>query len=120
MSANGRLVVFASDATNLLGPPVGAPNGTFQIFLRDRCLDNGVPIPGCTPATTLVSAAPDGGLGTASPAIPRIAANGATTASSARRRTCSAGRRRERPERRVRAGSLARGLDARSRQPVEV
>ena len=55
------------------------PNGTFQIFLRDRCLDKGVPIPGCTPATTLVSAAPDKGLGTGISSHPALAAKGPTT-----------------------------------------
>jgi hypothetical protein len=79
MSAGGRLIAFASDATNLLGPAVGAPNGTFQIFLRDRCLDKGVAVPGCTPGTTLVSAAPDKGLGTAVSSHPALAANGAAT-----------------------------------------
>jgi len=76
MSADGRLVVFTSDATNLVGPAVTAPNGTFQVFLRDRCLAKGVAIDGCTPTTTLVSAAPDGGLGTASSDRPAIAADG--------------------------------------------
>jgi WD40-like Beta Propeller Repeat len=80
MSAGGRLVVFTSDATNLLGPAVGTPNGTFQIFLRDRCVDKGVPLDGCTPATTLVSAAPDKGLGTGSSGPAAIAASGSTTA----------------------------------------
>jgi hypothetical protein len=76
MSANGRLVVFASDATDLLGNAVGAPNGTNQVFMRDRCLDKGFPIPGCTPATTLVSIAPDGAIGNGSSTLPAIAAGG--------------------------------------------
>ncbi len=78
MSKNGRLVVFASNATNLLGPAVGAPTAVYQIFLRDRCRTDGVAIDGCTPSTTLVSAAPDKGLGTASSSQPAIAANGST------------------------------------------
>lgn len=80
MSANGRLVVFASDATNLLGNAVGAPNLTFQVFMRDRCLDKGFAIPGCVPATTLVSIAPDGAIGNASSDRPAIAAGGSATA----------------------------------------
>jgi hypothetical protein len=80
MSASGRFVAFASDATNLLGSAVGMPNGTFQIFLRDRCLDGGVPLDGCTPSTTIVSTAADGGLGTASSDRPAIAAGGSATA----------------------------------------
>lgn len=80
MSANGRLVVFASDATNLLGNAVGVPNGTYQVFMRDRCLADGVAIPGCTPATTLVSVAPDGAIGNGSSTLPAIAAGGNATA----------------------------------------
>ncbi len=80
MSSNGRLIAFASDATNLQGPAVGTPSGTFQIFLRDRCRDDGVAIPGCTPATTLVSAAPDRGLGIANSDHPALAEGGSTTA----------------------------------------
>jgi hypothetical protein len=76
MSADGRLVVFASDATNLLGPAVGAPNGLFQVYLRDRCIAGGVALDGCTPSTTLISAAPDKGLGTASSDRPAITAGG--------------------------------------------
>ena len=80
MSANGRLVVFASDATNLLGNAVGVPNGTFQVFMRDRCIDKGLAIPGCTPATTLVSIAPDGAIGNGSSTLPAIAAGGSAAA----------------------------------------
>ena len=80
MSANGRLIVFSSDATNLLGNAVGAPNGTFQVFMRDRCLDGSGSIAGCTPATTLVSIAPDGAIGTGSSLHPAIAAGGSATA----------------------------------------
>ena len=80
MSANGRLVAFASNATNLVGPAVGAPSAVYQVFLRDRCLADGVVIDGCTPATTLVSGAPDGGLGVGSSDRPAIAPGGATSA----------------------------------------
>jgi len=80
MSANGRLVVFASDATNLVGPAVGTPNGLVQVFMRDRCLDAGAPITGCTPATTILSLAPDRGLGIAPSDRPAIAAGGSATA----------------------------------------
>ena len=54
ISADGRLVVFASDATNLVA---GDNNGVADIFLRDTCI--GAPA-GCSPATTLVSIASDG------------------------------------------------------------
>jgi hypothetical protein len=81
MSGDGRFVVFASDATNLVGAAVGVPNPALQqVFQRDLCRSNGVAVDGCTPATTIVSTAGDGGLGTASSDRPAIAANGASTA----------------------------------------
>ncbi len=55
MSSDGRYVVFSSQATNLIG--AGFVSGTpQQIYERDMCAGAS----SCTPATTLVSAAPDG------------------------------------------------------------
>ena len=52
MTPDGRVVAFASTATNL-----GASSGVQQIYERDTC--QGVPS-GCTPGNTLVSVASDG------------------------------------------------------------
>jgi WD40-like Beta Propeller Repeat len=70
ISADGRLVVFASDATNLVA---GDNNGAADIFLRDTCI--GAPV-GCSPATTLISVAPDGSSANAPSAAPSISADG--------------------------------------------
>jgi Tol biopolymer transport system component len=64
ISANGRYVAFMSDATNLApsgNPPVGDQNGQSDIYLRDRCVSDGVAVPGCTPVIERVSIAHDGG-----------------------------------------------------------
>jgi Tol biopolymer transport system component len=54
ISADGRFVVFQSNASNLVSADT---HGTPQVFLRDTCLGaSGA----CTPSTSLVSAAPDG------------------------------------------------------------
>jgi WD40-like Beta Propeller Repeat len=70
ISANGRFVVFASDATNLVP---GDNNGVSDIFLRDTCI--GGPA-GCTPTTTLISVAFDGSMANAASAVPSISADG--------------------------------------------
>jgi Bacterial Ig-like domain (group 2)/WD40-like Beta Propeller Repeat len=57
LAANGRVVVFISSATDLTPDFVGPTNE--NIFVRDTCLGAG---PGCTPSTSLASAALDGGL----------------------------------------------------------
>lgn len=54
ISADGRFVAFASDASDLIEADT---NGVTDVFLRDTCI--GVP-EGCTPATTRVSLGPDG------------------------------------------------------------
>jgi IPT/TIG domain-containing protein/WD40 repeat protein len=54
MTPDGRVVAFASTATNLVA---GATTGVQQIYERDTC--QGVPS-GCTPGNTLVSVASDG------------------------------------------------------------
>ncbi len=53
MSQDGRIVAFASTATNLTSNNTA---GIQQVFLRDTCTG----VSGCTPATSLVSVAPDG------------------------------------------------------------
>jgi hypothetical protein len=53
MTQDGRIVAFASTATNLTSNTTG---GTQQVFERDTCTGAA----GCTPATSLVSVAPDG------------------------------------------------------------
>jgi hypothetical protein len=70
ISADGRFVVFASDATNLTA---GDNNGVADVFLRDTCI--GV-LSGCTPATSLVSIASDGGSANGASASPSISADG--------------------------------------------
>ena len=54
ISADGRFVAFASDASDLIEADT---NGVTDIFLRDTCI--GAP-EGCTPATTRVSLGPEG------------------------------------------------------------
>ena len=54
ISADGRFVAFASDASDLIENDA---NGVSDIFLRDTC--TGVP-EGCTPSTTRVSLGPGG------------------------------------------------------------
>jgi len=59
ISADGRFVAFAADASNLVA---GDTNGAGDVFVRDTCV--GVPA-GCTPSTTRVSVASDGTQGNA-------------------------------------------------------
>lgn len=62
ISADGRFVVFTSDATNLVTPgTTGA-----QVFLRDTC--NGVSS-GCTPQTVLISQSSSGAASIAGPSL---------------------------------------------------
>jgi hypothetical protein len=58
VSQGGRLVVFASSATNLVA---GDTNGGGDIFVRDTCFG----ATGCTPSTVRVSVASDGSEGNA-------------------------------------------------------
>ena len=53
ISADGRFVAFASDASDLIENDT---NGVSDIFLRDTCINAPE---GCTPATTRVSLGPD-------------------------------------------------------------
>jgi trimeric autotransporter adhesin len=56
VSPDGQFVIFASAATNLVSG-VTIPAGAREIYLRTTCAGAAS---GCTPATTLVSVAPDG------------------------------------------------------------
>jgi trimeric autotransporter adhesin len=55
ISANGRFIAFASDATNLV---LGDTNGTLDVFVRDTCTGASNP---CNPSTTRVSVDDSGG-----------------------------------------------------------
>ena len=57
MSADGRYVAFTSYASNLT-PADTNSNG--DVFVRDRCISDGVPVPSCTPTAELVSLSPSG------------------------------------------------------------
>ena len=71
ISADGRFVAFAADASNLVA---GDTNGAGDVFVRDTCV--GVPA-GCTPSTTRVSVASDGTQGNAGSGFPLVvSANG--------------------------------------------
>jgi trimeric autotransporter adhesin len=59
VSADGRFVAFASNASNLVA---GDSNGVFDVFVRDTCLNAPVD---CTPTTRRVSVASDGSQGDA-------------------------------------------------------
>jgi hypothetical protein len=53
ISDDGRYVAFTTSAKNLL-PPGGQTDGDADIVVRDRCVSDGVAVPGCTPQTKLV------------------------------------------------------------------
>src|SRR5262249_27548166 len=76
LSADGRFVAFTSFAPNLVD---GDSNDTFDVFVRDRCLANGVPVSGCTPSTSMesVNAAGDPPVGCAvSPGVTSCGSSG--------------------------------------------
>lgn len=83
VSADGRFVVFQSTATNLdpavtpnvCGPP-SQPYACRNIFVRDRCKSNGVPVPSCTPRTRFLSFQPDGTQFTSTSEFPSISDDG--------------------------------------------
>lgn len=60
LSATGRWVAFMSRATDVNGGP---PNRDV-IVLRDRCVDSGEPVPGCSPSTVAVGLTDSGGYPT--------------------------------------------------------
>lgn len=70
VSARGRFVAFASDASNLVP---GDANGVADIFLRDTCI--GAPT-GCVPTTIRVSLGPDGAESNGASASPSITSDG--------------------------------------------
>lgn len=59
ISRNGRWVVFASQAKNIVVP--NDLTNHLDVFLRDRCVADGVPVPGCVPATEKISVSGTGG-----------------------------------------------------------
>ena len=66
VSADGRFAAFGSDHTNLVADDTNTciafstPGTCPDVFVRDRCLSNGVAVPGCSPTTERVSITPDG------------------------------------------------------------
>lgn len=70
ISADGRLIAFASRATNLVGGAVGPGD---QIYLRDTCFGAAQ---SCSPSTTLVSTTPTGVPPDSSSEAPVISGNG--------------------------------------------
>ncbi len=52
ISGDGRFVVFASESSNLVP---GDTNGYLDVFVRDRCISHGTPVPSCSAATERVS-----------------------------------------------------------------
>jgi Tol biopolymer transport system component len=70
ISADGRLVAFNSDATNLVS---GDTNGFTDIFVRDTCLGGSAT---CIPSMARVSVAADGTQGNFNSSVPAISADG--------------------------------------------
>ena len=65
VSADGRFVVFSTDASTLVEHDTnscgyGGPGTCPDVFLRDRCFSEGIAVPGCAPTTELESIATDG------------------------------------------------------------
>jgi hypothetical protein len=69
-TADGRFVVFESDANNLVK---GDSNGWSDIFLRDTCVGAS---PACVPATTRLSVAADGAEANGASFSPAISPDG--------------------------------------------
>jgi Tol biopolymer transport system component len=95
LSADGRYVAFGSGSAQLVPPatptpgPPGTPTSTgtppptppfvrTDMFVHDRCVAKGGPVPGCTPTTERVSVDSFGtqGNGPSDPAAPAISADG--------------------------------------------
>jgi Tol biopolymer transport system component len=70
ISADGRLVTFASEATNLVADDT---NGVIDVFVRDTC--TGAPA-GCMPSTTRVSVDSAGAQANGASDTPSISADG--------------------------------------------
>src|SRR5207244_1338287 len=79
ISADGRFVAFSSDATNLVP---GDTNGQTDVFVRDRCLTNGVSVAGCTAKTQRVSVSSSGAQGNGGSSSPVLSAAGPVVASA--------------------------------------
>jgi trimeric autotransporter adhesin len=73
ISADGRFVVFDSQASDLVETD---NNETPDVFLRDTCQTSAGPVAACTPSTSLVSVATDGTQGNGLSAEPSISADG--------------------------------------------
>ena len=73
ISGHGRYVAFYSNATNLVDTDT---NGQSDVFVRDRCVSDGVPVSNCTPTTELVSVATGGTQGNGPSVFPSISADG--------------------------------------------
>jgi hypothetical protein len=83
ISADGRFIAFRSWATNLVVPDtVNCSSKLYvsgpcpDIFVRDRCVSNGVAVPGCTPNSRRASAASDGTPANQGSELAVISANG--------------------------------------------
>jgi cysteine-rich repeat protein len=76
LSADGRFVVFRS-GNNYDGTDTNGISAT-DVFVRDRCVANGVAVPLCTPGTKLISRDTAGTQGTGSDGsfAPQISADG--------------------------------------------
>src|SRR5579862_7572360 len=70
VTANGRFVVFASEANNLVK---GDSNGWSDIFLRDTCIGASA---ACVPATVRLSIGPDGAEANGASFAPAISPDG--------------------------------------------
>jgi len=70
VSADGRFVAFASNASNLVGNDT---NGVTDVFLRDTCQGAGL---GCTPSTIRISVAKDGSEANGPSLAPAVSADG--------------------------------------------
>jgi hypothetical protein len=70
ISADGRLVAFASEASNLVA---GDTNGVADVFVRDTCIGAAS---GCMPTTTRVSVASSGAEANGGSDAPSISADG--------------------------------------------
>lgn len=70
VTSDGRLVVFSSDANNLVK---GDSNGWSDVFLRDTCIDAAS---ACVPGTIRVSIGPDGAEANGASYTPAISPDG--------------------------------------------
>jgi hypothetical protein len=77
ISADGRFVAFTSESTDLIAGLVKGNGLEDDVYVRDLCVSDGNPVPGCTPATELVSVNGNGtATGNADSNGPSISADG--------------------------------------------